>query len=348
MDNQRLSLSLGDPVADYYNRISLGQPVPERPRQPVVEAAPQVESRRAVVEEKQPAALLPEEEHTQKMEDRMRRRAEAMAYINNQVISLPKDMREITFKSMLAYMDERYPKINPFDETPAAKSIMSELPNMRAKDTMIQYAGKELAAASKMEDKKEKMARVRAIVPKLIQSIGTGGPDALQQAEIIFGAPEMQTFFTWAQGTNRSITDPRTLTAFFADPAIQSSQFFQGDPDKYIAKAKGVYNSFVETRNERLDQFRNMTSERWMKANTGFKKFDRFEDADSDAENSSKQIFGQSSPVGGTMSSGYTMTGSRASTPSTAPVGSGTQTSLQPKAPEIRGHTRYKVLNQTP
>jgi hypothetical protein len=289
MDNQRLSLSLGDPVADYYNRISLGQPVPERPQQPVVEAAPQVESRRAVVEEKQPAALLPEEEHTQQMEDRMRRRAEAMAYINNQVISLPKDMRDITFRSMREYLDMKYPEMKSFNEQPAAKFIMSELPAMDKKDDMIRNIRGELEAASKVTDKKEKMARLRTIIPKLIQSTGTGGADALQPAEVILGAPESQTFFTWAAATNRDISSPATWLAFFNDPAVQGSQIFEADPDKYIKKAKGVYNTFVQTRNERIDRYREMSSERWLKTNTGLKAFSKFDDADTAAEAAAKQ-----------------------------------------------------------
>jgi hypothetical protein len=202
-------------------------------------------------------------------------------------------MRETAFKSMREYLDMKYPEIKPFNEQPAAKFIMSELPSMEKKDDMIRNIRGELEAASKVTDKKDKMARLRTIIPKLIQSTGTGGADALQPAEVILGAPESQTFFTWASATNRDIGSPATWIAFFNDPAVQASQIFEADPDKYINKAKGVYNTFVQTRNDRVDRYRDMSSEKWLKANTGLKSFSKFDDADPAAEAAAKQPVSQ-------------------------------------------------------
>lgn len=287
MDERPLSLSLGNPVADYYARVSLGEPAATvEPKQQKQEAAP-VATRPVVNTE--PQQIFPEEQYNKELEDRNSKRAKAFAYISSQVLQLPKDQREIAFKSMKEYLDQKYPEIKPFNETIAVKSIMAELPAFEKKDDMILNIKGELEAASKISDRKDKMARLRTIIPKLIQSTGTGGADALQPAEVILGAPESQTFFTWAAANQRDISSPATWIAFFNDPAVQQSQIFEADPDKYIKKAKSVFNTFVDTRNERVNRYKEMTSGNWIKRNTGLKLFDKFLDADIDAEASAKQ-----------------------------------------------------------
>lgn len=241
-----------------------------------------------------PETVLPEEEYTKKYELHRRERAKAFARINDilsgpDYLGLPAHFIDTRRKAYEAMVDERYPEIKPFNETPPAKLIMQEVPALEKKDDMLQNIREELQAASKISDKKDKMARIMTIVPKLIQSSGTGGADALQPAEVILGAPESQTFFTWAAATGRDISSPATWISFFNDPKIQSSQLFQADPDSYLKKTKGVYNSLVNTRNTRVDRYREMTSDKWLKTNTGLKLFPKFEDADLPAETTAQQ-----------------------------------------------------------
>lgn len=270
----------------------------ERNEMPFLPSSSQSNSTPSMAAPAAPQSFSAEEEYTKKYELHRTKRAKAFAKINEllsspEYMGLPAHVIETRRKAYEAMIDERYPEIKPFNETPPAKLIMQEVPALEKKDDMLQNIREELQAASKISDKKDKMARIMTIVPKLIQSSGTGGSDALQPAEVILGAPESQTFFTWAAATGRDISSPATWISFFNDPKIQSSQLFQADPDSYLKKTKGVYNSLVNTRNTRVDRYREMTSDKWLKTNTGLKLFPKFEDADLPAETTAQQPVSQ-------------------------------------------------------
>lgn len=229
--------------------------------------------------------LYPEIETTKQYELHRRERAKAMARANAiltgpEFAGAPGHIIEARRKAYESMIDAKYPELKPFDESAPAKEIMSELSSFRKKDDMIRNIRNELDEASKITDKQEKAARIRTIVPKLVQSTGTGGADALQPAEVVLGAPEMQSYLGWAKSIGSDPTSPITLASFLTDSAVKSAQFLEADPDSYIKKIKGIYNTFVKTRNEKINDFESMSSPAWVRRNTGLKSLKMFDNAD--------------------------------------------------------------------
>lgn len=237
------------------------------------------------VPDEEPDFVYPEQETSQQYELHRRERAKAMIRANAILTQIAEqgapahvvDTRRKAYESMI---DARFPEIKKFDESLPAKEIFNELPSFTKKDDMIRNIRGELEAASKLTDPKEKAARIRTIVPKLVQSTGTGGADALQPAEVVLGSPEMTNYLGWARSVGSDPSSPLTLAAFLTDSAQKQSQIFEADPDSYIKKIKGIYNNFVNTRDEKIKQLERMSSPSWLKRNTGLRSFKRFDDAD--------------------------------------------------------------------
>lgn len=282
----------------------------------------------------QPQEEYPYDVYQRQFEETQRRRSAGKRYIAQQMLANPKQQEAIE-KALRGILDTDVPEMKPFEERDNAKYIMSELPRFRQKDDMIRTVRLELEDASKAKDAKEKAARIRTIVPKLVQSIGTGGADALQPAEFILGSPEMTNYFNYTKDKNLNPVSPASLAAFLSDPAIGASQFLEADPDSYIKKIKGIYNNFAKARDEKINDFALMSSPSWVRKTTGLRPMDRFKDAE-------EPSFGQVITPFGT-SPGLTVTSGAGQmiAPTQQPVTSGTQ---QMQAPAGRGSTLYRIV----
>ena len=251
---------------------------------PVAEAAPSTSIRdlRAPVEPSMQAdtktpQLSPYDEYQKAYEETQRKRQRGMEYIANKMFQY-QDQAEVINKALTGKLNIDAPEMPRFEQTEPAKKIMESLPAFEDRDFIIRNIKKELTDASKIKDPQEKMQRVFTILPKMIQSAGTGGKDALQPAEIILGLPEAQTIFTWATANKKDLTSPTTWLEITTDPVLKNT--FSANPDAYIKKAKAVYNSISSTRNERLNQFERMSSRDWVRKNTGLQLLDQFSDED--------------------------------------------------------------------
>jgi hypothetical protein len=208
-----------------------------------------------------------------------RKRSLGEQYIAQQILANPKYAESIS-KALKPVLDADVPKMPAFEETESAKSIISALPAIRRNDLMINNIKNELVAAEKIQDKTDKIDRLQTIIPKLLQSAASGGSDAMQMGEFLLGAPEMQNYTRWTTA-NRMDIGLNSLVKYLNDPSIK--QTFDVNPDSYLSKAKGIYNSIASSRNSILDQFETQSSPKWVASNTGLKRLDLFK-SDIEAE----------------------------------------------------------------
>jgi hypothetical protein len=250
---------------------------------PSMEAAPatSIQDLRAPIEPTQAMTeaqqLSVYDEYQKAYQETQRKRQRGAEYIANKMLQ-NQDQAEIINKALTAKLNADVPEMPRFEQTEPAKKIMESIPSFEKRDFVIRNIKKELEDASKIENPQEKMQRIFTILPKMIQSAGTGGTDALQPAEVILGLTEAQTIFTWASANKKNLYDPMTWVEIKTDPVLSNA--FTADPDAYIKKAKAVYNSISSTRNETLNQFERMSSKDWVRKNTGLQLLDQFSDQD--------------------------------------------------------------------
>lgn len=222
--------------------------------------------------------------YQEQYKDSQRKRSLGEQYIAQQILANPKYAESIS-KALKPVLDVDVPKMPAFEETESAKSIISALPAIRRNDLMINNIKNELVAAEKIQDKTDKIDRIQTIIPKLLQSAASGGSDAMQMGEFLLGAPEMQNYTRWTTA-NRMDVGLNSLVKYLNDPSIKNS--FDVNPDSYISKAKGIYNSIASSRNSILDQFETQSSPKWVASNTGLKRLDLFK-SDLESELNGKQ-----------------------------------------------------------
>lgn len=111
------------------------------------------------------------------------------------------------------------------------------------------------------------------MIPKLIQSSGTGGTDAMQIGEFLLNAPELVDYQLWAQTLPGGAASVTNLATYLADPKKSA---FIARPDDFISKVKGNYNSIAETRNARISEHEAASSPEWFKKTTGLKRLNLF------------------------------------------------------------------------
>jgi hypothetical protein len=250
---------------------------------PSMEAAPatSIQDLRAPIEPMQttaePQQLSAYDEYQKAYQETQRKRQRGTEYIAGKMLQ-NLDYSEAINKALTTKLNADVPEMPRFEQTEPAKKIMESIPAFEKRDFVIRNIKKELQDASKIQDPQEKMQRIFTILPKMIQSAGTGGTDALQPAEVILGLPEAQTIFTWASANKKNLYDPMTWAEIKTDPVLSNA--FTADPDAYIKKAKAVYNSISSTRNEALNQFERMSSRDWVRKNTGLQLLDQFSDQD--------------------------------------------------------------------
>jgi hypothetical protein len=228
-----------------------------------------------VQQQQEAAPLYPEREHELRRQD-LRSKMLATNQLMTSLIqrndpSQAETIRGI-FKDRLEKMVDAE-QLKSFDEGFAASTIKAELPAVVRNDRMINNIKSELLAAEKIQDKTDKIDRLQTIIPKLLQSAASGGSDAMQMGEFLLGAPEMQNYTRWATA-NRMDIGLSSLVKYINDPSIKDR--FDVNPDSYLAKAKGIYNSIASSRNSILDQFEAQSSPEWLAKKTGLRRLDLF------------------------------------------------------------------------
>lgn len=217
--------------------------------------------------------VYPERQARIQSEELKNRRIAAQQWITKAVAANP-DHAGLIEARYGAMFKELMPEVKTFDESLAAKDIMSQQPAMIRIDRMIGNIYREISAASKIEDVTAKIDRLQTIIPKLIQSTASGGSDAMQMGEFLLGAPELNNFTRWAAANGKPLS-ASSLVSYFADPAIPN-KIIGVDPDAYIKKVMGVHDSIASSRNDDLYKFERQSSPEWVAKNTGLKRLPLF------------------------------------------------------------------------
>jgi hypothetical protein len=223
--------------------------------------------------------VYPYDAYQQQRNENQKRRSAGMQYISQQMLSNLKSSDAIN-KALMGILNTDVPEIPEFEKTEVAKNIISEIsPLMKTRD-MAKIVYKEVNAAEKETDPNKKRERLQSMIPKLVQSSGTGGTDAMQIGEFFLNAPELADYQLWAQSLPGGPSSINNMMVYIADPKKTG---FIARPDDYIQKIKGNYNSIAETRNERISELEAASSPEWFKRTSGLKRLDLFK-SDIDAE----------------------------------------------------------------
>jgi len=186
----------------------------------------------------------------------------------------PRD-RDLIFRSLKDSIDTyvNAEDLKSFDESASAKVIMPQLDNLAKIRDMSKIVYKEVTAAEKETDPNKKRERLQLMIPKLTQSSGTGGTDAMQIGEFFLGAPELGDYQLWAQTLPGGAANVNNLMTYLADPKKSG---FIARPDDYIEKIKGNYNSIASVRNERMSELEASSSPEWLQRVSGLKPLPLF------------------------------------------------------------------------
>jgi len=217
--------------------------------------------------------VYPYDAYQQQRNENQKRRSAGMQYISQQMLSNLKSSDAIN-KALKGMLDTDVPEIPEFEKTEVAKNIISEIsPLMKTRD-MAKIVYKEVNAAEKETDPNKKRERLQSMIPKLVQSSGTGGTDAMQIGEFFLNAPELADYQLWAQSMPGGAASIGNMMVYIADPKKTG---FTARPDDYIQKIKGNYNSIAETRNEKISELEAASSPEWFKRTSGLKPLQLFE-----------------------------------------------------------------------
>jgi hypothetical protein len=183
--------------------------------------------------------------------------------------------RDLIFRTLKDTIDTY---VNPedlksFDESASAKVILPQIDNLAKIRDMSKIVYKEVTAAEKETDPNKKRERLQLLIPKLTQSSGTGGTDAMQIGEFFLGAPELADYQLWAQSLPGGAMSVTNLMTYLTD--VKKSGFI-ARPEDYIEKIKGNYNSIASVRNERISELEASSSPEWFGRVSGLKPLPLF------------------------------------------------------------------------
>ena len=220
------------------------------------------------------APMYPERQHEGRRQAVRDKIAKAQQAAFQMAQRNPRD-RDLIYKTLKDTIDTY---VNPedlksFDDSASAKVIIPQIDNLAKIRDMSKIVYKEVTAAEKEKDPNKKRERLQLMIPKLTQSSGTGGTDAMQIGEFFLGAPELGDYQLWAQTLPGGAANVNNLMTYLADPKKSG---FIARPDDYIEKIKGNYNSIASVRNERISELEASSSPEWFGRVSGLKPLPLF------------------------------------------------------------------------
>lgn len=220
------------------------------------------------------APMYPERQHESRRQAVREKIAKAQQNAFRMAQQNPRD-RDLIFRTLKDTIDTY---VNPedlksFDDSASAKVIIPQIDNLAKIRDMSKIVYKEVTAAEKEKDPNKKRERLQLMIPKLTQSSGTGGTDAMQIGEFFLGAPELGDYQLWAQTLPGGAANVNNLMTYLADPKKSG---FIARPDDYIEKIKGNYNSIASVRNERISELEASSSPEWFGRVSGLKPLPLF------------------------------------------------------------------------
>lgn len=259
-----------------------------------VQAVP-VAAQPASPQQQEAAPMYPERQHELRRQD-LRSKMLATNELMTSLIQRNDPSQAETIRGI--FKDRLDKMVNPedlksFDESASAKVIMPQIDNLAKIRDMSKIVYKEVTAAEKEKDPNKKRERLQLMIPKLTQSSGTGGTDAMQIGEFFLGAPELGDYQLWAQTLPGGAANVNNLMTYLADPKRSG---FIARPDDYIEKIKGNYNSIASVRNERISELEASSSPEWFGRVSGLKPLPLFKSS-LESELEGKKLTPQTTPA---------------------------------------------------
>ena len=131
-----------------------------------------------------------------------------------------------------------------------------------------------MLSAEKIKDRPEKIRRLEAVVPKLLEAAGVKDSSSVRSGMTVQGASELKGYSEWADATRNKFS----LSSLFKYLADNSTQDPEIDPDRQLRRIKSIYNSIIDARNDTIEQFEAQSSPEWVLRKTGLKRFDRLDE----------------------------------------------------------------------
>ena len=271
----------GTPLSlDVAARYAPQQPVQMMPgiqqQAPVqAQAQPVVVPAQAEVQQEQPK--YGEDEYNAMVMDQRRKKGfmlnKASEYAQSQL--MPNE-RESFYKSIRDQVENDFGKDLPhFNETDNAKKAFEAKPGLLKIRNQITNAQGEVDGVMKLDSKAEKVARAQVVLPKLLQSLASGSPDALTGNEFIRAAPEL------VNAVEVASMNPSKAFAMFENYFTSTGRKgLEADPDAFMAKAMGVINSVARSYNSNVDSYIRTTSPKFFKTNIGVDPVKEYTDLD--------------------------------------------------------------------
>ena len=198
--------------------------------------------------------------------------------------TLPREEADSLINRVNKYVENTFPDRNKeFKDLPEAENVKTQAPQLHKEINYTSKIYNELKEASKIKDQNEKVARLQAIVPKLIQSAATGSSEAMNQSDALYGAPELENLSSFIMRHNsRGIFNNAALAVDYANlPTNKAAleRILNADPDAYIRKAMGVHNSLASAITGVIDNLSEQTSPKFVEK-FGIKKPPLFSPSD--------------------------------------------------------------------
>ena len=220
--------------------------------------------------------LYPEREHERRRQD-----LRAKIITTNQLMasliqrndpSHAETIRSIFKDKLNALVDPEH--LKSFDEGFAASIIKKQVPSIIRNDRILNSIKNELLAVEKIKDRPEKIRRLEAVTPKLLEAAGVKDSSSARSGMTAQGASELKGYSEWADATGNKFS----LSSLFKYLADNSTQDPEIDPDRQLRRIKSMYNSIIDARNDTVEQFEAQSSPEWVLRKTGLKKFERLDE----------------------------------------------------------------------
>jgi hypothetical protein len=229
-------------------------------------AAPQPNPAAAVQE---PQKMYPYDAYEAQRKKQMDTVAKGWQSASRYASMLPAGQSEAYMSGFKNYVENAFPKMPEFKDTPEAEAVKSHAAQIQKITGMSDTIYNELKDASKILDKTEKISRLQTIVPKLLQSIASGGSDAMQLGEFLIGASELTNFSTYLEEQrSKGLFNVASAAAnFAARPTTRASimGMLEADPDAYARKAMAINNSVARSINNSIERHEDVTSPEFVK-----------------------------------------------------------------------------------
>jgi hypothetical protein len=173
----------------------------------------------------------------------------------NQILQA--DEKQATFvKNNLDLLNKQFSSsIEPFEKTEQYKlaAEAAKSAEVTKESSFIDLLGKTIKSVESSPQEYQANA-AKTFLTSLVNS-AKGTADAEQANEFIRRAPELETYFQYAQDVNKSVFDPKTIASYLdSNPGKKLVKLFSdpAKPAEYLEKVKNIHDDKASTWNENV------------------------------------------------------------------------------------------------